>query len=47
MESQELERQACALVRQYSTLLLMAPPVKAFFKRLAIFLNWKDLEKLT
>ena len=44
-ENEALERQAVALVKQYSTLLLMAPPVKAFFKRLAVHLNWKELEK--
>lgn len=43
-ESEELERQAVALCKQYSTLLLMAPPVKAFFKRLAVHLKWKQLE---
>jgi hypothetical protein len=44
-ESEELERQAVALVKQYGTFLMMAPPVKAFFKRLAAHLNWKNLEK--
>jgi hypothetical protein len=44
-ESAALERQAVALVKQYGTLLMMAPPVKAFFKRLAVFLKWQTLEK--
>jgi hypothetical protein len=44
-ESQELERQACALVKQYGMVLAMAPPVKAFFKRLAVFMKWSTLEK--
>lgn len=43
-ESEELERQAVALVKQYGTFLMMAPPVKSFFKRLAVFLKWKNLE---
>jgi hypothetical protein len=43
-ESQELERQACALVKQYGMVLMMAPPVKAFFKRLAEFLGWQELK---
>ena len=43
-ENEALERQAVALCKQYSTLLMMAPPVKAFFKRLAVFLKWKTLE---
>lgn len=44
-ESKALERQAVALVRQYRTLLMMAPPVKAFFKRLAVNLKWNELEE--
>lgn len=44
-ENEALERQAVALVKQYGTFLMMAPPVKAFFKRLAAFLKWSNLEK--
>lgn len=44
-ESLELERQAVALVTKYKAMLMMAPPVKAFFKRLAVFLKWSELEK--
>ena len=44
-ESEELERVACALVKQYGMVLAMAPPVKAFFKRLAVFMKWSNLEK--
>lgn len=44
-ENEELERQAVALVKQYGMMLMMAPPVKAFFKRLAVFLKWQNLEK--
>ena len=44
-ESKELERAACALVKQYGMVLAMAPPVKAFFKRLAVYMKWHDLEK--
>jgi hypothetical protein len=45
-ESQELERQACALVKKYGMVLAMAPPAKAFFKRLAVFMKWSTLEKI-
>lgn len=44
-ESEELERQAIGLVKQYGMVLMMAPPVKAFFKRLAVFLKWENLAK--
>jgi hypothetical protein len=44
-ESEELERQAVALVKQYGMVLMMAPPAKAFFRRLAVFLKWSNLEK--
>lgn len=44
-ESEELERAACALVREYRMVLMMAPPVKAFFKRLAEFLGWQNLRE--
>ena len=43
-ESKELERAACALVKQYGMVLAMAPPVKAFFKQLAEFLGWQNLK---
>lgn len=44
-ENEALQRQAVELVGKYRAMLMMAPPVKAFFKRLAVFLKWKDLEK--
>lgn len=44
-ESTDLERQAVALVNQYRMVLVVAPPAKAFFKRLAVFLKWSNLEK--
>lgn len=44
-ESAALEAQACALVKQYGMVLMMAPPVKVFFRRLAVFLKWEKLEK--
>lgn len=44
-ESEELERVAIALVKQYGMVLAMAPPVKAFFKRLAVYMKWEKLEK--
>lgn len=40
-----LEAEAVALVTKYKAMLMIAPPVKAFFKRLAVFLKWSDLEK--
>jgi len=42
-ESQELEREAVALIRQYG--LFLPKPAKAFFKRLAVHLKWNQLEK--
>lgn len=44
-ENEALQRQAVELVGKYRAMLMMAPPVKAFFKRLAVFLKWEDLEK--
>jgi hypothetical protein len=41
-ESDQLEREAIALVKQYSWVL--PAPAKAFFKRLAKHLNWANLE---
>lgn len=41
----ELEAEAVELVRRYSAVLMMAPPVKAFFKRLAVYLKWEKLER--
>ena len=43
MESQELERQAVALVNQYRWAL--PGPAKDFFRKLAVFLNWQQLTK--
>jgi hypothetical protein len=42
-EHEELERQAVALITTYGAFL--PKPVKAFFKRLAVHLQWKNLEK--
>jgi len=39
----ELEREAVTLVNQYKWAL--PAPAKAFFKKLALHLNWKNLEK--
>lgn len=41
-ESEQLEREAIALVKQYAWVL--PAPAKAFFKRLAKHLNWANLE---
>jgi hypothetical protein len=38
----ELERRACALIKQYG--LFLPGPAKAFFRELADFLNWNNLK---
>lgn len=43
-ESEELESQAVALIKQYG--LFLPAPAKAFFKRLAVHLKWSNLEKI-
>lgn len=45
LERTLLENQAVSLVKQYGMVLMVAPPVKAFFKRLAVHLKWEKLEK--
>lgn len=42
MDSQELERQAVALVKQYGWVL--PAPAKDFFRKLAEFLQWNELK---
>lgn len=42
-ESKALEREACALVKQYG--FFMPSPVKGFLAKMAIFLNWQELQK--
>lgn len=42
-ESEKLEREAVALIKQYG--FFLPAPAKAFFKRLAVHLKWSDLEK--
>ena len=42
-ESEQLEREAITLIRQYG--LFLPKPAKAFFKRLAVYLKWNQLEK--
>ncbi|MBV8635551.1 MAG: hypothetical protein JO002_13745 [Burkholderiaceae bacterium] len=42
-QSQELEREACALVKQYR--FLMPSPVKSFLRKVAVYLNWQQLQK--
>nr|DAD55516.1 MAG TPA: hypothetical protein [Corticoviridae sp.] len=39
----ELEREACALVKQYG--FFMPSPVKKFLAKMALFLNWQELTK--
>jgi hypothetical protein len=39
----ELEREAVALIKQYG--FFLPAPAKAFFRKLAIFLNWQELTK--
>jgi hypothetical protein len=41
-ESEQLEREAIALVNQYG--FWMPPPVKAFLKKMAAHLNWNELK---
>ena len=43
MSSEDLERQAVALVRQYGWAL--PAPAKDFFRKLADHLNWQDLKE--
>jgi hypothetical protein len=38
----DLEREACALVRQYG--FFMPQPVRDFLRRLAVSLKWQNLE---
>lgn len=40
-----LEREAVALYRQYG--FFLPGPAKAFFRKLAIHLQWQDLMKVT
>lgn len=41
-QSQQLEREACALVKQYG--FFLPSPVRAFLTKMADSLNWKDLK---
>lgn len=41
-QSTELERRACALIKQYG--LLLPGPAKQFFRELADHLNWQNLK---
>ena len=43
-ESQSLEREAVALVREYKKWLIVFPKLRGFFLRLADFLDWQDLK---
>jgi len=42
MESDDLEREAIALLKKYGV--FMPPAVKEFFKKVAAFNGWKELE---
>lgn len=42
-ESEVLEREAIALIKQYG--LFLPAPAKAFFRKLAAHLNWTELQK--
>ncbi|MFC4932960.1 hypothetical protein [Massilia sp. GCM10023247] len=44
-ESEELERQAVALMKQYGKNPFFPPALKVFFRRLAVLLKWNELEK--
>ncbi len=39
----ELENEACALMRQYG--LFLPRPAKDFFRKLAVALNWEKLKE--
>lgn len=43
IKNEELEREACALLRQYG--FFVRGPVKDFFRKLADYLNWQQLKK--
>lgn len=43
MDTSELECEAVALVKQYGYFL--PAPAKAFFRKLATYLNWTNLKK--
>jgi hypothetical protein len=45
MSDYALEREAIALFNQYGAVLRFVPPVREFFLKLALFLNWQDLTK--
>lgn len=42
-EDEILQRQAVALIKQYG--LLLPAPAKAFFRKLAVHLQWIDLQR--
>ena len=44
-QGQALEREAVALYQQYG--FFLPYPAKAFFRKLAIHLQWQDLMKVT
>ena len=44
-QGQALEREAVSLYRQYG--FILPGPAKAFFRKLAIHLQWQDLMKVT
>ena len=44
-QGRALEREAVTLYRQYG--LFLPGPAKAFFRKLAIHLQWQDLMKVT
>jgi hypothetical protein len=41
-KNSELERRACALIKQYG--LFLPGPAKQFFRELADYLNWTNLK---
>lgn len=41
----ELEKEACAVVRQYGFALSMAKPVRVLLLKIAARLGWHNLEK--
>ena len=42
----ELEKEGCALLRQYGMLVRLNKPLAAFLRRVAERLEWKEFSKL-
>lgn len=40
-----LEKEALAMLNQYGAFLMMARPLKEFLKKVAVELNWAEVQK--